>query len=211
MRARAPWWPPLALALLICEPGHAAEGMEPAPGSSSAEKMDLPPPDAEALGPRAPTPDWDVGVLAGVCGVGTTAVWQGTEFCGALLTDVLWLREKRQRVGLGLFALVGTAGFYDVRVSLGPSVHVPTGQVFSLGARMGPLLHAMGDGVAPGFSVAAEFGIRALNRGGHYALTHALVVGWDQSFGDGSRVGSALTLGLRIDGFWLAAPLGMLF
>jgi hypothetical protein len=152
-----------------------------------------------------------VGVLAGVCGVGTTSVWQATEFCGALIADVLWLRRTRASVGLGVYALAGTAGFFDFRAGTGVDLHLPLGQLFSGALRAGPLLHVMGDGAGPGWSLAAEFGVRALNQSGHYALTHTLVVAWDQSFGDGSRAGSALTIALRIDGFWLAAPVGLLF
>jgi hypothetical protein len=110
-----------------------------------------------------------------------------------------------------VFLSAATAGFYDFRPSAGISLHIPTGQLFAVGARFGPLVHVMGDAAAPGFVSAVEFGVRALNRSGHYALTHALVLGWDQSFGSGSRVGSAVTIALRVDGFWFAAPIGMLF
>ena len=199
------------LAGLILATRVAGAASTPEPPAEASESSSLPAPDREALAPRAPTPGWDIGVLAGVCGVGQTAVWQGTEFCGALLADVLWLRRTRQDVGLGAYALTGTAGFYDFRASLGPEVHLPIGQLFAAGLRAGPLLHVMGDGVAAGFTLQGEFGIRALNQSGPYTLTHTLVVGWDQSFGEGSRVGSSLTIALRIDGFWLAAPLGMIF
>jgi hypothetical protein len=202
---------PLVLALLLLAiyvvPARAAA----AAPESTAKTAKPPPPDPEALGPRAPTPAYDVGVLAGVCGVGQSSVWQGTEFCGALLGDVLWLRKTPTSVGLGAFVSAGTAGFYDFRPSAGVSLHVPMGRLFSLGARFGPLVHVMGDAALPGFVAAAEFGIRTLNHSGHYSLTHGLVVGWDQSFGTGSRAGSALTIALRVDGFWLAAPIGMLF
>src|SRR5688572_6835527 len=98
----------------------------------------LPPPTAD-LYPRAPTPDWDIGVVAGVCGVGQTSVWQGTEFCGAFLADVLWLRHTRGHVGVGAFLQTGTAGFYDFRATTGLSLHVPVGQLLSAGLRAGPL------------------------------------------------------------------------
>lgn len=212
MPARPLRWS-LGLGLLLgTSAAHGTSAPEGAPvPEPTAGASSLPPPDREALGPRAPTPGWDVGILAGVCGVGRTAVWEGTEFCGALLADVLWFRETRHDVGFGVYALTGTAGFYDFRASLGPELHVPLGQLFAAGLRAGPLLHVMGDGAAPGFTVQGEFGIRALNQSGPYTLMHALVIGWDQSFGDGSRVGSALTIALRVDGFWLAAPFGMIF
>lgn len=180
-------------------------------GTAEAESAEmLPAPDEKALGPRAKTPDWDVGLVAGVCGVGQTSVWQGTEFCGAILADLLWLRRTARHVGLGGFVQAGTAGFYDFRATLGPNLHVPLGRVLSVGLRTGPLLHVMGDAALPGFTAMGELGVRARNHSGHYALTHTLVLGWDQSFGTGSRAGSALTIALRVDGFWLAAPLGML-
>jgi hypothetical protein len=197
----------LAAALLIVASAKAA----PTPPAEPAGSDALPPAPREALWPRAPTPNWDVGLTAGVCGVGQTSVWQGTEFCGALLADVLWLRHTRQHVGLGAFAAASTAGFYDFRPSIGLSLHVPTSQLLSLGLRAGPLLHVMGDAALPGFTVQTEFGVRAHNHSGHYSLSHALVLGWDQSFGAGSRAGSCLTIALRVDAFWLAAPIGMLF
>lgn len=201
----------LAVALLIAATARATPpASAEAATTESASSEALPPVPREALWPRAPTPDWDVGLVAGVCGVGQTTVWQGTEFCGGLLADVLWLRKRRANLGLGLYANIGTAGFYDFRSSLGASLHVPLGQLLSLGARAGPLLHVMGDAALPGLRLEAEFGIRAHNHGGHYALTHALVFGWDQSFGEGSRAGSALTIAVRVDAFWLVAPIGIL-
>lgn len=201
MLGRPPGWPVLAVLLL------AAPAVSAAPSGGEI----VPPPDRDALGPRAPTPGWDIGLLAGVCGVGQSSVWQGTEFCGALLADVFWLRKTRQSTGFGAYARTGTAGFYDFRASVGPSLHVPLSQIFSGGLRAGPLVHVMGDAAAPGFAIEGEFGIRALNHSGRYTLTHMLVVGWEQSFGEGSRVGGALTIALRVDAFWFAAPLGMLF
>ena len=187
-----------------------AASVQAAPPAPAASREAPPPVPRQTLWPHAPTPDWDVGLTAGVCGVGQTAVWQGTEFCGALLLDVLWLRTTRKHVGLGAFAATGTAGFYDFRGSAGLSLHIPTGQLLSWGLRAGPLVHVMGDAALPGFTLQTEFGVRAHNHSGHYALSHALVLGWDQSFGDGSRAGSCLTIALRVDGFWLAAPIGML-
>jgi hypothetical protein len=196
----------LAATLLTVAPAAVAS----APTVPSVAVADPPPAPPEALWPRAPTPDWDVGLVAGVCGVGQTAVWQGTEFCGAVLGDVLWLRKRRENFGLGVFAAASTAGFYDFRPSAGVSMHFPLGPVLSVGARAGPLVHVMGDAALPGFTLQAELGVRAHNHSGHYSLTHALVLGWDQSFGAGSRAGSALVIALRVDAFWLVAPVGML-
>jgi len=216
MRARA-----LGVCLLTLTLGESRSALaapaasEPATSeaatSEPAQPRELSPPSQEALGPRAKTPDWDVGLVAGVCGVGQSAVWQGTEFCGGVLADVLWLRRTPRHVGLGGFVQTGTAGFFDFRATLGPELHVPLGGLFSANLRTGPLLHVMGDAALPGFTLVGEFGVRARNHSGHYALTHTLVLGWDQSFGTGSRAGSALTIGLRVDAFWLAAPIGMLF
>lgn len=186
------------------------------PGHAWAAATDLPPVPERELLPRAPSPDFDVGLVAGVCGLGQAQIWQATEFCGAILGDVFWLRLRERSAGLGFFASVGTAGFFDVRPSLGASAHLPLGDLLSLRLRAGGLAVLHSQGALPGLSASIELGLRALNYSGRYALTHALVLAWDQAFDSGSpsvdaRAGSTVVIALRVDAFWLAAPVGLLF
>lgn len=177
--------------------------------SPSGDDAPLPPLPVSELRARAPSPQWSSGLVLGACGVGTDGFWQATDFCGAVLAEAIFLRQRQADVGLGPYAQVGTSGFVDVRGSCGASLHVPLGEIFHVASRVGPLL--LYDGVAAGgVEGFLELGVRGLNREGHYTMTHSVVVGVQQALGATARHGTTAWIGLRLDGFWLALPFALL-
>jgi hypothetical protein len=171
----------------------------------------LPPPPVEDFRPRrAPSPEWDLGLLAGVCGAGRDQLWQATYFCGDVVADVLWGREREKNAAWGLSLDVGTKGFEDGRygaalVGLLPLADPLVGQL-----ELGGLAVSDGSGVSPGLSARLGLGLRALNQRGHYGHSHQLVLGMTHVPGDDSRAGTTLSIALRVDAFWFAMPFGRL-
>ena len=199
-------------AFSLARPASAESVAPPVDGTPESDQpRELPPVDVAGLRGGAPSPQWDVGLMAGAAGIGKSDAFESVDFAGALIFDVHWLRRRQENVGLGFYGQVGTTGFFDTRVSLGPSLHVPTGDLFSLRARVGALLLADGQGASAGGEAYLEWGLANLNPTGHYALTHLLVTGIQVTPADAARTNAAIWLALRVDAFWPAAPFGMLF
>lgn len=210
-------FPALALfvgSLLAPQRSGAERSREPAaadtPQQESPSRPPLHPLPTEELRARAPSPQWSTGIILGVCGVGQDAVWQGTDFCGALMAEALFLRRRARAIGLGPYTQLGTSGFFDFRASSGVSLHLPLGKLFALSPRLGGLLVTDHVGPAPGLEAYVELGIRGLNWSGHYSMNHGLLLGVQHAFGSTPRAGSTLWIGLRLDGFWAVAPVGAL-
>src|SRR5262245_22020838 len=86
-----------------------------------------------ASGEAPPSVQWNVGLPLGVCGVGTEdAFWDRTRFCGAVRSDVLFLRERESSWGVGPYASIGTAAFDDARLGAGASLLLPVLEDFPI-------------------------------------------------------------------------------
>lgn len=190
-------------ALLLLGAGRAGAAERQAEASAPIHPVPT-----DELRPHAPSPQWNTGLLLGVCGVGESELWEGTDFCAGALGEVHFFRRRYGDFGLGPYVQLGTSGFFDFRASLGGSLHVPLGKL-SLGARLGGYLHTDGNGASPGAEGFLDLGLRNLNFTGRYALTHTLTVGLQVTPDDSTRRDTTLWIAARIDGFWLALPFGM--
>lgn len=175
--------------------------------SSATPPPRLPPVPRAELSPRVPTPQWDLGLLLGACGLGRDSFWEETYFCGGVTGDVTFLREREKEAGLGVYGSFFTVGFADTRSTVGLVGVVPLGSwlVADLGA--GPYLHTDGSGASPGVEARLGLGPRVLNPTSHYGHFHALVLGVQHTPGDHSRASTTLSINFRLDAFWFALPL----
>jgi hypothetical protein len=165
---------------------------------------------ANAASPEAPpSVQWNVGLPVGVCGVGTEdAFWDRTRFCGAVRSDVLFLRERESSLGLGPYASVGTAAFDDARIGGGASLLLPVLEDFPIVLSLGGLAQ-LGDGpAAPGAEAWLFWGAHSFNFHDSYALRNGLLLGVQTTFEDERR--SALWLTAQIDAAWPLLPFVML-
>lgn len=199
-----------ALSLLGALHALAEEARPTAP-----ERSVLPPPDVDSFRVRAPSPQWDVGVVLGSGAIERQDSGFGGEFLGALELDVSGLRERFREVGLGGRLRVGTLGFKDFRASLAPLLTLPLSDPVALDLSFGPLLATSGQGPLVGFEGSLGVGLRSVNLKGHYAHVHTLVFGYSQTFALGDMPPSEETIaiwaGLRVDGMWFVLPFGVIF
>lgn len=147
-------------------------------------------------------PQWNAGAMAALCELGSEGdAFRTLAFCGGLHGDVLFLRERERDVGFGPSLSLGTAAFDDLRVNAGLSVLLPTWEDFPLVLEAGPHLRNLDEVGAFG---SLFFGFRSFTFHGHYEMASGLYVTGEKVFG--SSGASALSLGVRVDGLWLAIP-----
>lgn len=180
----------------------ASAGPSPAPP--------LHPVPVDQLRPAAPSPQWDLGLLAGICLHAPPHAPESLHFCGKVLGDLSWLRRLPSHGGLGLSGSLGTRGFADFRLGVGGLVFFPLHPLVVVQAGAGPYLHTDAYGVSPGAEAHLSFGWRVLNQSGHYGHHHGVVLGVEHTPGESSRAGTTVSVSLRLDAFWLSA-LGLLF
>jgi len=114
---------------------------------------------------------------------------------------VLFGRERNDDFGIGPYAEVSTAGFWDARYGAGVSALAPVTSDFPLVLSFGAFGHET-DALALGAS--AFFGLRSYNFHGSYNFAVGFVA---SAFRDlGAERATLVTLGLEIDGFFLAVP-----
>jgi hypothetical protein len=141
-----------------------------------------------------------------VCGTGTRgSVWSETRWCNGLTADLLFLRERNHDVGLGPYVEVSTSGFWDARFGGGATVLLPVSENFPLLVSLGVYDHAL-EQVALGGSVF--WGLRSYNFDSAYNYSVGLYANAQRDLG-GER-GSVVSVGLELDGFFLAAPVILL-
>ncbi len=190
-----------ALVLLICSPAAAEE---------STSGAALPPVPVTELSARGPEPSWDTGLIAAVCGVGEPGFWQETKFCLGAMADVLWGRQQEADHALGGYAQVGSAGFRDVRFSMGAAYVQPWGDWLVTELRVGPLMRIEGH-PAWGAQGSLEIGQRSFSYKSRYSLSHALLLGFDfTARNEHLPINTVFWIGIRLDAYWLTAP-AMLF
>lgn len=167
----------------------------------------LPPVPVSELRRDPKTPSFDTALLLAACGVGEERLWEGTRFCLGGLVDVVFARKEETDPGVGAYLSVGSAGFRDVRASLGAAGIISLVEWFTLGARAGGLLRMDERGAAPGAQGFLELGHRSVSYKSHYALSHTLFFGadWVAPLQD-SRQETTIWIGLRVDAVWLTAP-----
>ena len=121
---------------------------QPLAAQANPQTEELPPVDLGRQGRSAPSPQFDLGFSLGVCGIGKQQLWQATEFCAGLTSDLLFFRRTPRAVGLGPFLALDTSGFQDARTSLGLLAAVPVSELLALQARAAPTVLISNEGTA---------------------------------------------------------------
>ena len=147
------------------------------------------------------SPQGHVALRTSLCGTGTDAIWQTTHWCNGISGDLLLGRKRNSDFGLGPFAEVSTAGFWDARYGGGLSALAPVTENFPLVLSLGAFGHET-ESVALGGSLF--FGARSYNFGSAYNLAAGFVVSGYRDLG--AENATLVSIGLEIDGFFLAAP-----
>lgn len=201
--------------LALHTPARAASrdpiGPETSPPPPGAPSHPLPAVPVEKLRSRAPSPQWDTGLWAGVCTDLGARMPASPAFCGGAVADVSFLRARENQRALGAYAGVGTKAFQDARFALGLLTFMPLGDLFGAEVGVGATMRSDSGGVSPGIESKLSFGLRSLNQYGHYGHSHALVAGVEHIPGESSRAGTTLSLALRVDAFWFALPIAWAF
>ena len=159
---------------------------------------------AAALGfvsrPASAEPQWSIGVDTALCRQSseTRDRWA---FCGDLHSDLIFGRARERDLGVGPYTSVGTVAFDELRAAGGLTVLVPTLEDLGLALSAGGLIDDAG---RLGLDTELFFGVRSYNFHGVYNFAAGLVIGAERTFGDDRS--TLVTLGLRVDGFVVAAP-----
>jgi hypothetical protein len=156
---------------------------------------------ASFAGAAAASPQGHVAYRTSVCGVGTNSLWQDTRWCNGFVADLLLLRERNGDFGLGPYAEISTAGFWDARYGGGASALLPVAPDFPLVLSLGAYGHES-DSVALGAN--AFFGLRSYNFHGSYNYAVGFVVSGYKDLG--ADRATLVTLGIELDGLLLALP-----
>jgi hypothetical protein len=152
-------------------------------------------------GNAAASPQAHVALRTSVCGVGDDAVWDETRFCGGVVGDVLFGRERNQDFGIGPFAEVSTAGFWDARYGGGLSVLAPVTSTYPVVLSLGAFGHEA-ESLALGGQVF--FGLRSYNFHGSYNLAAGLVASVYRDLG--AERATLISLGVELDAVLFAMP-----
>jgi hypothetical protein len=147
------------------------------------------------------SPQGRVAARTALCGTGTKEGWQETRWCNGLTGDLLFGRERNSDFGIGPFAEVSSAGFWDARYGGGVSALAPVTEDFPLVLSFGAFGHET-ESVALGATLF--FGARSYNFHGNYNLSAGLVLSGYRDLG--SNHASLVSLGLELDGFFFVAP-----
>ena len=136
-----------------------------------------------------------------MCGVGDDAVWEETRFCGGIVGDVLFGRERNRDFGIGPFAEVSTAGFWDARYGGGLSVLTPVTSNYPLVFSLGAFGHETASLALGGH---AFFGLRSHNFHGSYNLAAGLIASVYRDLG--AERATLVSVGFELDALLLAMP-----
>jgi len=146
-------------------------------------------------------PQGHVAVRAAPCGVGHgEKLWEDSFFCGALTGALLFFRESNQSFGLGPYLEANTAGFWDARFGGGASLLLPVHEVLPLVVSLGVYDHELRAASVGG---TVFWGARSYNFTSTYNWTLGL---YASGFRDLAGRDTLLSVGLEIDGFFIAAP-----
>jgi hypothetical protein len=152
--------------------------------------------------PANAEPQAHVAVRSAVCGRGNDGrLWQKTLWCNSLTADLLLLRERNRDLGLGPYLELASAGFFDVRFGGGLTLLVPVSENYPLLFSLGAYDHAL---ARPALGGTVFWGARSYNFDSAYNYALGLFAGVQRDLG-GDRT-SLVSVGLEVDGFFLAAP-----
>lgn len=127
-------------------------------------------------------------------------LWEDTRFCSALVGDLLFFRESNHGVGFGPYVELGTAGFWDARFGGGGSLLLPVHDVLPLVVSFGLYDHELR---AASLGATVFWGARSYN----FSSTYNWALGiYASGFRDLEGRDTLLSIGLEIDGFFVAAP-----
>ncbi len=155
--------------------------------------------------PLRAEPQWNAGAVTGVCGVGTRdAYWQDTCWFNGIRGDVMLGRERNNDFGIGPYADLNTAGFEDVRLGGGLTVHVPWNAYLPLVLSAGGYARRDDEQWEPGIAGWAFIGSRSFNFHSSYVMAGGLIAGLQYGLGDSRE--TAIVIGAQIDGLILALP-----
>jgi hypothetical protein len=146
-------------------------------------------------------PQSHVALRTSVCGAGDDAHWQDTRWCNGVVADVLFGRARNRDFGLGPYAEISTAGFWDARYGGGLSALLPVSSDFPLVLSLGAYGHET-DSLALGSSLF--FGLRSHNFHGSYNFATGIVVSGYRDLG--AENASLITVGLELDALLIAMP-----
>jgi hypothetical protein len=155
------------------------------------------------LAPQARAdPQGHIAWRTALCGTGhASAVWEETHWCNGVTGDLLLLRRRNRDFGLGPYAEVSTAGFWDVRWGAGATVLLPITESFPLTLSLGLAEHALR---TPAVSASVFFGARSYNFDGAYNWALGLYASGYRDLNDPHA--SLVSAGLEVDGFFVIAP-----
>ncbi len=147
------------------------------------------------------SPQGHVAYRTSLCGAGTDSVWQDTRWCNGFTADLLFLRERNTDFGLGPYAEISTAGFWDTRYGGGVSALAPVAPDFPLVLSLGAYGHET-QSLALGANVF--FGLRSYNFHGSYNYAVGFVASGYRDLG--ADAATLVAIGLELDGLLLALP-----
>ena len=157
--------------------------------------------------PAAAQPQSHVALRIAPCGVGTDGnVWEATRVCGGLVGDLLLFRRRNRDFGFGPYVEVLTAGFWDARFGGGASLLVPITESYPLVLSVGAFDHELR---AASLGGTLFWGVRSYNFDNPYNWTFGL---YASAYRDlDSRGDTLVSVGVELDGFFLAAPFLLAF
>jgi len=165
---------------------------------------------AAALSLASPTradPQGHVALRGGPCGRGSSGqVWESTVICGGVVGDLLLLRRRNRDVGLGPYVELLTAGLWDARFGGGASLLLPVTESYPLVLSVGAFDHELR---AASLGGTFFWGVRSYNFENAYNWTFGI---YASAYRDLDARGDTLvSLGIELDGFFIAAPFLLAF
>jgi hypothetical protein len=154
-------------------------------------------------------PQVNVGVRAGVAGVGNSAWWSSTRFHVGAHGDVLFGRQCNASFGAGPYAEVLT-NWGDLQTGGGASLLLPIHSYLPLVVSAGGYArNAKGLGWEPGATAEIFWGARSYNYTSTYVMAGGLVLQARQGFGDSKE--RSVVIAVHLDGEVLALPFVLLY
>ena len=153
----------------------------------------------------AAEPQWNVGAITGVCGVGADgSYWQDTCWFNGLRADLMLGRSRNSDFGIGPHLEATTAGFEDARLGGGLSLHLPIDPYFPVVLSGSAYARRDDEMWEPGVGGYFFIGSRSFNFHSSYVMAGGLLVGLHQGLGDTRE--NAIIIAAQIDGLILALP-----
>ncbi len=151
-------------------------------------------------------PQWNVSLTTGVCGVGEGgSYWDDTCWHNGLRGDVMFLRERNSDFGLGPYLDFTTAGFDDVKLGGGGSLHIPVHPFVPIVLSGGGYArHSKPFGWEPGIAGWLFIGSRSYNFHSSYIIASGLLVGLQRGFGDSDE--TAVIIAIQLDAVLASLP-----